>query len=702
MVVVLPFLLKFICFCSVLGLDLLIELCFTVGWTCIAVSILLLCLFAVRCFYLEVILSHRERALLLKIQLQLLKEKVASELLWCGIKIWSLFKRGHNNGENEKNKNFGKRDFETRVVRFAFIMACSVPLHPSEDEKESFITIPMMSTNRRPQGRLQPNCHIAWIDEMIPDLLAPDMKQKLFKGIVVKTLDWITDSKDIIVAASTTLNTRLMLAAFNAYLSNYTEALEWMSEATKSLEGMAFECDTHSLAYKYLIGANVNMIEEMMHVEAGINVIADTREVSQFLPNTFDLENDKFQAVLAVSKGMLAFQMRCEDSQLSNFKTATILDGQTAEWHRLLYKGMRSRRRKMYPGSCPSLEEIEAITKAYDLEPNCCLNQTHYACMLDEKMKGRRDFLIGETKEGIAEEVIELMLKAIEKNSEDRWAHIRLAEIYGYGDYPHLDTKNGEKLFEECEERWPDSSMVLHKFGKYYQKHNNWIKALEYYRRGLDADVDNFPCLMDYLKCIANNLRDEEQLLILIDQCIPKTITRGYWDIIGNYTIDVNELITLLSRMLPDEDSDYDIKKKRAIKNLIDELRFSGNERPVRVPAYHQYYYPKPLSSRIRSSSVCSLDSVASSDSYATAKSFWSIATSAPSSSPFDNDNNWRNGTPLEDPRGIFSGYEQQPKERFDYVYLPPPPGAYRPPYNASARGPTKKSEADSDNDWRR
>jgi len=61
-----------------------------------------------------------------------------------------------------------------------------------------------------------------------------------------------------------------------------------------------------------------------------------------------------------------------------------------------------------------------------------------------------------------------LCRKVIEKNPEDRWTHVRLAEVYGYGEYPHLEKQHGEILFQECEERWPDSSMVLHKFGKYY------------------------------------------------------------------------------------------------------------------------------------------------------------------------------------------------------------------------------------------
>lgn len=56
----------------------------------------------------------------------------------------------------------------------------------------------------------------------------------------------------------------------------------------------------------------------------------------------------------------------------------------------------------------------------------------------------------------------------LDKNPEDRWTHVRLAEVYAYGTYPCLDHTEGEKLFQECERRWPDSSMVLHKFGKYY------------------------------------------------------------------------------------------------------------------------------------------------------------------------------------------------------------------------------------------
>lgn len=78
---------------------------------------------------------------------------------------------------------------------------------------------------------------------------------------------------------------------------------------------------------------------------------------------------------------------------------------------------------------------------------------------------------------------------------------MRLAEIYGYGHFPHLDTRVGRQMFEDLEARWPKSSMVLHKFGLYYAlTEKNYIKAFQYYSRSLEADQDNFPCLMDYLK----------------------------------------------------------------------------------------------------------------------------------------------------------------------------------------------------------
>ncbi|CAL8125663.1 unnamed protein product [Orchesella dallaii] len=688
-------------------------------------------------------------------QFQLLRNKVASGLLWCD-KTWNVIGEGIK-GILENLSRLGKRNKIDCCERPDFNMASSVQENTPPWEMGS-IAFPRNSHGRG--GRPELGCHIAWIDEMIPDLLAPEMKEKLFKGVLDTVSDWIKDSSDIIVSGCTVINTRLMMAAFNAYLSEYSEALDWLTEALALIKKTSFQRTQHDQAYHFLIAANFSLITEMLHLQTGSREVEDSHKVLQSLPTTFDKDDDKFQSVLVMSKGMLAYQMRCEDSQLFNFRKATILDPDTAEWHRSLYKGLRTRRRKLDPGSGPTKEEVDAITKAYDLDSDCCLNQTQYACMLDEQLKGRRDYPNNETKESVSEEIIDLIVKAIEKNPEDKWAHVRLAEVYGYGTYPNLDKDQGEILFLECEERWPNSSMVLHKFGKYYQKSGNWTKALDYFTRGLDADLENFPCLMDCLKCVSKYTGDQTQLLHLVDRCLPvhcfnklqvttlllakgllfwkmndtdgtkkmeacdlwveaamknptgpgrytivQTITRGFWDILGKYTVEIPELIDILIQMLPlpDADSCTDNKKKKAIKNLLDELRSIGSRRPVRMPAFHQYN-ASAASLRHRSSSVSSIDSTIStnsSDSYLTAKSFWSDRTSR-SSSVVDGDYNWRFGSAPET-NGILSNYQQQPRDRLNY-FSASNSSAFKP---ASARGmqtkgPSNKSYADVDSDWRR
>lgn len=109
----------------------------------------------------------------------------------------------------------------------------------------------------------------------------------------------------------------------------------------------------------------------------------------------------------------------------------------------------------------------------------------------------------------------------METNPEDKWTNVRLAEVFAYGNFPHLDAKDGELMFRELEKRWPDSSMVLHKFGKYFSmvaKDNK--QAVDYFTRALESDAGNFPCLMDYLKAIQRIGTDYKQMLAMVDKCL--------------------------------------------------------------------------------------------------------------------------------------------------------------------------------------
>ncbi|ODN01421.1 Regulator of microtubule dynamics protein 1 [Orchesella cincta] len=498
------------------------------------------------------------------------------------------------------------------------------------------------------ESQQQPGCHVTWITEMAPHIPVPEMRTELFSRAIETISDRLKELEGRIILGSKTMNTRLMAAAFCAHLSKFSEALDWLTEATKCVEEITFRRDQHGQAYRYLIGANFSCIANMMRSQSELNVPEASPTVKGFINSKYDVENNVFQAVISVSKGILAHQMRFEDSKiyLRHLKRATVLDPQTAEWPLVLYKRLRKLRRKKEPGSTPSQEEKDAITKAYHLDPDYCIVQTHYATMLDEKFKCHhyRGYVPAELRESTGSEIIDLMEKAIERNPEDRWAHVRLAEIYGYGDYPHLDKKQGEILFQECEKRWPDSSMVMHKFGIYYKKNHNWKKALDYFKRGLDMDLDNFPCLMDYLKCVSKNPKREDQnydlMLRTIDRCLPSSkfkkfqltklllakglllwlgdtdgtkkrqacdlwveavvnnsdsghativdaIKKGFLDVVGKVTVDLKELSGILSqelRLLAPGDGNC-VQKKAVIEDLINEFQSHGSRTVFRESA---------------------------------------------------------------------------------------------------------------------
>lgn len=111
----------------------------------------------------------------------------------------------------------------------------------------------------------------------------------------------------------------------------------------------------------------------------------------------------------------------------------------------------------------------------------------------------------------------------METNPEDKWTNVRLAEIFAYGNFPHLDPQDGELMFRELEKRWPDSSMVLHKFGKYFAMVvKDYKQAVDYFTRALESDAGNFPCLMDYLKAVQRigTEPDYKQMLAMVEKCL--------------------------------------------------------------------------------------------------------------------------------------------------------------------------------------
>lgn len=82
-----------------------------------------------------------------------------------------------------------------------------------------------------------------------------------------------------------------------------------------------------------------------------------------------------------------------------------------AEWHRLLYRCLRLRRRQAFPGSRPDRDERTAIETAFDLDADDTLTLRCYATMLDEEVKGRGrgELTMMERKEETAYKVIDLL-----------------------------------------------------------------------------------------------------------------------------------------------------------------------------------------------------------------------------------------------------------------------------------------------------
>lgn len=161
-------------------------------------------------------------------------------------------------------------------------------------------------------------------------------------------------------------------------------------------------------------------------------------------------------------------------------------------------------------------------------------------------------------------------------------------------------------------------------------------------------------------------------------------IHSGYWNVLGEYQIDVVQVMNILSVFLNATNGEKKgIEQANSINRLISELQ--NQEKSMRRPSGMPGVRHRTLSgSSSRSSS--------SSSSYATAKSSWSQADAV---------ENWRDNSPppaFVEGSGIFAKYEDplelQLREKFkNGLNLGTNKKPFQPPYRSSL--------ADQDNDWR-
>lgn len=254
------------------------------------------------------------------------------------------------------------------------------------------------------------DCHMDWMDDIIPKYLTQSEKEDFVTDVIQKLRQWLEEIKERIVSPGSDLNVMLMLASFHAYLSKFNEALDWITGALDCLKTMTDEDAQHLRAYSYLIRANFYKINRRMKLMEGMALKLIEEVAAKDLKEIEILysEDNAFQAVICFGKAMLAGTVARQEWQLDLYQRAICLDPTCAQWHRMLYQVLRKKRREQNR-YVPSNPEKMAMSKAFTLKPNCCLNQSMYASMLEENLKGNREFILKETREETGNQIITLM-----------------------------------------------------------------------------------------------------------------------------------------------------------------------------------------------------------------------------------------------------------------------------------------------------
>lgn len=271
-------------------------------------------------------------------------------------------------------------------------------------------TPPYSPPHRNGSNAFLMDCHMDWIDDIIPKYLPPSEKEKIVAGFIQKLKEWLEEIKERIINPGSDLNVMLMLASFHTHLSKFNDALDWIAEALDSLKMMTDEDGQHLRAYSYLIRANFYKINRRMKLMEGMGLKLIEEVTAKDLKEIEVLytEDNAFQAVMCFAKAMLAGTVARQELQLDLYDKAIWLDPACAQWHRMLYQVLRKKRREQNR-YVPSNNEKKAMTKAFELKPNCCLNQSMYASMLEENLKGNRELILDDTREETGNQIITLM-----------------------------------------------------------------------------------------------------------------------------------------------------------------------------------------------------------------------------------------------------------------------------------------------------
>lgn len=102
---------------------------------------------------------------------------------------------------------------------------------------------------------------------------------------------------------------------------------------------------------------------------------------------------------------------------------------------------------------------------------------------------------------------------------------IYLAEFLYFGEGPLDDKVRGREMFSELERDYPQSFEVLYKVGNLYRLERNFERAGECYKRALDLEPTDMPCILDYLRVLKPNNDQAEIVRVLEKALSPEYVT---------------------------------------------------------------------------------------------------------------------------------------------------------------------------------